>query len=354
MKMMIRLITVAVSLTATVSVFAQTYGASSGASSAAYPATAPVASSNATVETSLVNLEDTLTSFDPFGSGSNASAVLVVPAGQMSVEAISAANEDMNVMARIFAGNLKQAGVTPTGKSAWSYSYNTGFNSFFGNPSVSDLEGTYLQGYGVLFTMKVGFPLAPGPDSNEPPKAAPKAGGDSVWQKTRQDMYEPQAARRKNTPEQEKYSAEKVENLKTAIITSLKHAANIRGLQPADSVVVTIISQSSRKTIVTMKKIEGTEDVVVVDSTNKTTVYKGGLPEDISQSAPTVLTIRAKVSDVTAFNKGETNLDQFRQKVQVLSHPYLGGRGGPTTTTSLAVPSASRRPAPTTVPAAQP
>jgi hypothetical protein len=135
-----------------------------------------------------------------------------------------------------------------------------------------------------------------------------------------------------------------VESLKTAIITALKHAANIRGLQPAESVIVTIIGQSTSPDIARVQTIQGTDEVVVIDRTGTKTVYKGGLPENIKQSTQTVLTIRAKISDVTSFSKGDLNLDQFRQKVQVLSHPYLGGRAGSTTMSSIVVPSAGRRP----------
>lgn len=278
---------------------------------------------------------------------------MVVPAGQMSTENLVAANEDMNVMSRILANALKQTGVASTG-GAWpnyqAYNgdlFSTGWSVSSATPNPGNI---FLQGYGVLFTMKVGFPLSPGPDANEPQKPAAKAGGDSVWQKAREDLYEPQAAEqrgRRVRSAEEKYSAERVENLKTAIITSLKHATNIRGLQPTDSVVVTIIGQGSRTTIVSLKNIEGTDDVIVVDSANRTTRrYKGGLPENLKRSAPTVLTIRAKISDVTAFNKGETNLDQFRQKVQILSHPYLGGKTGSAVTTSLVLPSGNQAPPP--------
>jgi hypothetical protein len=348
MKKMIPLIAVVVGLTATASVFAQ--AASSGTSGTAHSTYTTTGATQ--TQTATANVEDTLHSLlgraESFSSRSDAGSVLVVPSGQMSTENLVAAHEDMNVMSRILADALKQTGVASTG-SAWpnyqAYNgdlFSTGWSVSSATPNPGNI---FLQGYGVLFTMKVGFPLSPGPDANEPQEPAAKAGGDSVWQKAREDLYEPQTAERgsgKIKVKEEKYSAERVENLKTAIVTSLKHAANIRGLQPGDSVVVTISGQSNRAGIVSMKKIEGTDEVIVVDGANKTVVYRGGLPDDVKRSASTVLTIRAKISDVTAFNKGETNLDQFRQKVQILSHPYLGGKTGSMTATSLVLPSGNQ------------
>ena len=45
-------------------------------------------------------------------------------------------------------------------------------------------------------------------------------------------------------------------------------------------------------------------------------------------SVPTILTIRAKQADIEAFARGDFDLDSFRTKVQVVSHPYLSGSIG--------------------------
>ncbi len=352
MKMTIRCIPLVVGLMATASVFAQM--ASSGmAAVSTMPTPDPMAA------TQLANLNEAFVGFDPFASSGSTSPILVVPAGQMSVEAISAANEDMNVMGRILTTALKQAGVTAS-NGEWSNIYGVGDmgSGWTFRPPASSPESLYVQGYGVLFTLKVGFPLSPGPDSNEPQKAAEKTGGDSVWLKAKEELYEPQVVERRiatgRRSKEEKYSAERVDSLKTAVLTALQHAANIRGLQPTDVIVVTVIGQSSRTSIVSLKTIEGTNDVVVTDRGNKTVVYKGGLPENVKQTAPTILTIRAKVSDVTAFNKGEINLEQFRPKVQILSHPYLGSKAGSTVSTSFVLPSSSQSLPPVGTPSTQP
>ena len=69
--------------------------------------------------------------------------------------------------------------------------------------------------------MKVDFPLTPPPDMQDEEKKTQKAeGGDPVWRKMRQEMYEPEKVdrRRRTDRPEEKYDAEKVENLKTTLI----------------------------------------------------------------------------------------------------------------------------------------
>jgi len=45
-----------------------------------------------------------------------------------------------------------------------------------------------------------------------------------------------------------------------------------------------------------------------------------GVVSEMSASPATVLTIRAKKSDIDAFAKGEQDFEQFRQKVQIFTY----------------------------------
>ncbi len=87
----------------------------------------------------------------------------------------------------------------------------------------------------------------------------------------------------------------------------MKHAANIRALKPDESVILTVIGKAG----------QSATSVFVGTKT-------GFLP-------PRILTIRAKKSDIDAFAEGKLSFDQFHQKTQLLSYPYLGGNigGGP-------------------------
>jgi hypothetical protein len=54
----------------------------------------------------------------------------------------------------------------------------------------------------------------------------------------------------------------------------------------------------------------------------------GSALDDIGLSSPAVLVIRTKKSDIDEFAKGDLGFDQFRQRVQILTHPLLGGAVG--------------------------
>jgi hypothetical protein len=266
-------------------------------------------------------------------SPSDTAAVQIVPAGQIEMEEVATVTEDMAIMARI----LKKVTGQPTSMAYGGFGrYENPFGAMFGGVQVN--QSIYVQGFGALFTMKVGFPLSPGPDDEE--QAAPeetKDDVDSVWLETRQALFDPTPADPMGGGQDEgpAYDAEKVEELKTSLINALKHAANIRALADGDVVVVTVTGKPVLDKIVSVETVPGTTDVVVVQKGGRAQVFQGGLPEDIVTSVPTVLTIRAKVSDINSYAKGTSTLEAFRAKVQVISHPQLGAGVGPTVSTSF-------------------
>ncbi|MBN1362158.1 MAG: hypothetical protein JW993_16300 [Sedimentisphaerales bacterium] len=270
-----------------------------------------------------------------FGSSpSDAGSVLVVPAADIGVEDLAAATEDMTVMARIFQSKLGQARSSGVVLPDFAGLYG---NVFLG-PSDRGAQSIYLQGFGALFTMRVDFPLAPGPDEpEETPQEQPKTDVDPVWVQAQQEIFDPGASERENDSGKEviKYNAEQVEDLKTSLVTALKHAANIRVLAPAEVVVVTVTGAPVPTTITQIETLRGSNDVLVVEKSGATKVYRGGLPAGLGTSAATVLTIRAKVADISAYAKGDSSLEQFRQKVQIISHPQLGAGAGRGVTTSI-------------------
>jgi len=268
------------------------------------------------------------------GSGS----VLVIPTAQMKTEDLAAITEDMTVMSRIFDKKLSQAQLI-TGGSWPGLSFSRldprsmldpRYLGSFG-PSSRAIEAIYLDGYGALFLMKVNALLSPPPEALEE-KEPEEEDTDPLWTQTIQEMYAPEEAgrtRRRTDRPEEKYDAEKVKELKETLIKTLKHAANIRGLKPDESVVLTVIGKSSQSAGVTIQAIGGTDEILVEDKRNKiVSIVKAPSLSDIGFSSPTVLVIRAKKSDIDAFAKGQLTFDQFRQKTQLISYPYLGENVG--------------------------
>jgi hypothetical protein len=266
-----------------------------------------------------------------YGSRTGSSdMVLVIPTEQTKTEDLIAINEDMNVMARIFEKNLEQDRIT-TSRGGIFIPSRDPFGMFLGGRG--DIQSMYLQGYGALFMLKVDFPLSPSSEAKEEEKATEKTEeGDPVWRETQQQMFEPERfdrRRRINRPEV-KYDAEKVENLKTTLIKTLKHATNIRVLKPDESVILTVAGsgEATGTKIITANVAGNSRQVIVQEkgANGKTSmrIVNGNSLDDIGLSTPTVLVIRAKKSEIDAFAKGELDFDKFRASVQMFSYPYLG------------------------------
>jgi hypothetical protein len=266
-----------------------------------------------------------------YGSRAGSSdMVLVVPTEQTKTEDLIAINEDMNVMARIFEKNLEQDRIT-TSRSSIFISSRDPFGTFLGGRG--DIQSMYLQGYGALFMLKVDFPLSPSSEAKEEEETTEKTEeGDPVWLATKQQMFEPERfdrRRRADRPEV-KYDPEKVENLKTTLIETLKHATNIRLLKPDESVILTVAGsgEATGTKIITANVAGNSRQVIIQEkgANGKTSmkILNGNSLDDIGLSTPTVLVIRAKKSEIDAFAKGEMDFDKFRAGVQMFSYPYLG------------------------------
>ncbi|MBN2594942.1 MAG: hypothetical protein JXA81_15660, partial [Sedimentisphaerales bacterium] len=242
-----------------------------------------------------------------FGSRSDSTgSVLVIPSEQATTQDLITINEDMNVMSRIFEKNLEQERVATFTSNIFIPGRRERYGALLGN-SRGQIQSMYLQGFGALFLLKVDFPLSPPPDvQKEQQQETQKAEqGDPVWRQIRQEMYEPEKSRRdrrKDRPES-KYDAEKVENLKTTLIQTLKHAANIRCLKPDESVILTVVGggESTGVSIVTASGAPG--QVVVVqkgpDGAKTQKLIQGNsldALEDIGLSSPVILVIRTKKS----------------------------------------------------------
>jgi hypothetical protein len=294
------------------------------------PMTVPTSTTVPAVNKNIYNLTNALS----FGTQTGSSdMVLIIPSEQIKTEDLISINEDMNVMSRIFEKNLEQDRITTARGNFFGSRYDP-FVTYLGG-SRGDIQSMYLQGYGALFLLKVDFPLSPSPDvQQEQQETKKEEQGDPVWRQMRQEIYEPENVNRRRRTEkpEEKYDPEKVENLKTTLIKTLKHATNIRSLKPDESVILTVTGSgevAGTKIIATTATGRNNQQVIVqqkdADGKMTTRILQGNTLDEVGLSSPTVLVIRAKKSDIDAFAKGELDLDKFRTSVQMFSYPYLGG-----------------------------
>lgn len=222
--------------------------------------------------------------------------VLVIPTAE-SIESapdlVETATKDLNIMCRIFDKELGLSPKTPeqeqifhnillqidrTSSPQWLQA-----PSFFGQVS-REARGMYLEGYGAVFLMKVDFQLTAPPQAEESEKPTAED-VDPVWRRTEQELYEPEKLKQKEKASVAgQYDELKVEDFKAKLVRTLKHAANIRSMKADERIILTV---------------------------------RGPQPP---MGPAKVLSIRAKKSDVDAFAKSQLNLDQFREKVQILMY----------------------------------
>jgi hypothetical protein len=294
------------------------------------PMTVPTSPTVPAVNKNIYNLTNALS----FGTQTGSSdMVLIIPSEQIKTEDLISINEDMNVMSRIFEKNLEQDRITTARGNFFGSRYDP-FVTYLGG-SRSDIQSMYLQGYGALFLLKVDFPLSPSPDvQQEQQETKKEEQGDPVWRQMRQEIYEPENVNRRRQTEkpEEKYDPEKVENLKTTLINTLKHATNIRSLKPDESVILTVTGSgevAGTKIIATTATGRNNQQVIVqqkdADGKMTTRILQGNTLDEVGLSSAAVLVIRAKRSEIDAFAKGELDLDKFRASVQTFTYPYLGG-----------------------------
>jgi hypothetical protein len=221
---------------------------------------------------------------------------VVIPTAESieeSPELIETATKDLNIMCRIFdkelglsarAGPLKVPLLGDDGfVNVFAPQQPGQFPAFFGE-KARETKGIYLEGYGAVFFVKVGFPLTAPPQVEEQEKQT-EADVDPVWRLAEQELYEPEKLKKsKAVSAAAKYNEGKVEDLKRRLIRTLKHSANIRSLKPDEQLIVTV---------------QGPQ---------------------LASGRAKVLSIRAKKSDIDTFGKDEMDSDVFRKKVQILMY----------------------------------
>jgi hypothetical protein len=240
-------------------------------------------------------------------------AVLVIPSTLMKPEELLAITEDMNIMARIFNKQLKNANLIQNRNyDGYFYALKSGIdrgvltNIFDGRDSLAT-ETMYLEGFGALFLMKVGFPLI------APPKVEEKEsedGTDKVWQQTKKEIYMPHLVKKSSVPtlSLQPYDPAKVEKLKKTLISALKHASNIRALKQDQWVILTVTGSVTNE--LGMVFLDGQNIEVKLDENGLATT---------ASPLPAVLTICVKKSDIDAFAKGELDFENFRQRTKIFT-----------------------------------
>ncbi len=248
------------------------------------------------------------------GGGEAQDRPLIIASSSPDEKSIAALDEDLNIMARILDKAVDR-GSDDDRKGAMGihfWALNQG-----GGRSARNF---YLEGYGAVFTLNVNMPLLAPP--SKPQAEEKKENTSSSWEDARNELYgREERGQFKRAPGDRRpsvpYDADRVEALKKDLTEALKNATHIRSLK--DNEHVTIVVQGSGSDIGVQRRVLGPKkEIIREDVFGYAFAGSGGGPRS-------VMTLRAKKSDIDAFAKGKTDLDDFRKKVSVAVYQTPGG-----------------------------
>ncbi len=289
----------------------------------------------------------------PFAAG--APEILVIPTWEVDLKDFAETREDMQVMLHILREKLSEPRMI--------LGVLNDYGDFFGGGG-RDIQAVYLQGYAALFVMEVDFPFSfPSEPSGagEPQEREPD---DPVWQRARQKLYAPPGAMRYGARGRPSGADEvSFEEFKEDLVKTLRHAANIRNVEPNEWVILTVVGRDEAGlgiapsgrgmsgmmggygggmmggggwvegggysagggSVSSGTGSFGGRGGFYMDSRSSYGARGGrpgsrlGQPQAPSAST-TVLTIQAKKADIDALARSNIDLEQFRQKVRVFTY----------------------------------
>jgi hypothetical protein len=276
--------------------------------------------------------------------------VLVIPSPGMKGEEIAAIREDLSIMSRILdrktgLSTLQVLSSDDRSEALMLFAVSQNSSEAFGQSAT---ESIYIAGFGVLFSMKVDFPLLPPPESQEQKKGDKDT--DNLWEQTKKEIYSPGTNAAIGSPFPRRqirksiYDADKVEELKAKLIESLKHAANIKSLRPDEWIVIAVTGQSNQPYTAPEEAGyggfgmgggygfgmggyggDGYDQTFETEQEEiSTSAPAGAEPEHTGKKAqyytPTVMTIRVKKGDVDEFAKGSLTVEKLKQKLEITTY----------------------------------
>ena len=230
---------------------------------------------------------------------------LVVQSHTPDAAALINAEEDLSVMALLLR---KATGAARTDDRRMALGIEVD-STVFG--SSSGARNIYLDGYGALFLLAVRLPLLPAPEKSEEKESKPAVSDN--WAQAREEYLNSssqgqvraaldQVLGHSSRGAGAEYDADKVEELKNALLVALKDAVHLRLLKPTDYVTVVI---------------QGGEQPQAQPQPEKRTTRGNGGRGRTELREDTVMSVRVKQSDVEAFAKGGLDLDAFRKRAAI-------------------------------------
>ncbi|MCU0916879.1 MAG: hypothetical protein MUC88_20315 [Planctomycetes bacterium] len=272
--------------------------------------------------------------------------VFVIPTAQVVPERIAETADDLRIMLQILREKLSEPRLV-----RGSF---VDFGDFFSDRDRA-FQAFHLQGSAVVFVLEMDSPFsfAPVPPGES---EAQKDAVDPVWQRARQKIYAPQdptlRGSRGRPGETDRLD---FQQFKEDLTRTLRHAANLRHVEPNEWVVLTIVARAAPGgwlNPATAGGVYGADGAyggamsfegssystsgssfgpgggsTYADSRTRSsgsTAGRGRPTPVPAGSAPaasaTVLTIQAKKADIDAFAQGSLPFEQFQPRVKTFMY----------------------------------
>jgi hypothetical protein len=240
----------------------------------------------------------------------------------LDAESQTQLQEDLLVMSRILDKAAQPEGTFNRGPRAMGIELVLGTGS---NPA----RNLYIDGFGAVFMLNVGFPLLPATPTEDTDSNESKTETETIWEQTRQEMYGGLQSDASvltfvgspNIAEIQPYDQEQVETLRASLIDAVKNATNIRHLADNEHVMIYVsgapIGGDQRVQI--WRQESSSKDEQLVRELALAHRQATGA-DDSLKTTRAVMTIQASKNDIDRFARGELDLDQFRDRVR--THTY--------------------------------
>ncbi len=277
----------------------------------------------------------------PVALPTTAGNVFVIPTAQVVPEKVAETAEDLRIMLQILRDKLSEPRMI---RGAF-----VNFGDFFGDRDRA-LEAFYLQGSAAVFVLEMDSPFTFAP---VPPGAgaAERGAVDPIWQRARERLAAPQNPALRD-PRALPGETEKMDfqQFHDDLLKTLRHAANLRNVEPNESIIVTVIAHEGSGAWPAPAGVGGAYGggglsfegssysgagssfgpgggSTYADSRTRSSGSTAGRsrpaavpPGSAPAAAGTVLTLQAKKADIDAFAKGGLSFEQFQQRVKTFTY----------------------------------
>jgi hypothetical protein len=263
------------------------------------------------------------TTFFTTGSRGDAIPPVVIRFSQPDPKTSATLEEDLFVMARVISRTLERG-------QADNIDYKLNVPMLL-TGSGRSVRPMYIEGVGPLFMIKVNFALLPPAKAEE--KATNATPADTEWDAAHQEVFGPAEGSDEYLARSSRYSGEKVELLKKELTGALKNAAKMRGLKPDEFVNIAAFGHATSQRMKSGAAPDRSGGFATAEAAFETA-------RAVSSSKGSVLTLRAKKSDIDAFANGKLDDEAFKAKVMMTA--YFGSGSGITSINSWIQESTSR------------